>query len=290
MSRRLPEGLTALLPWVGAGLLWFGLIEPLRAEQGVRLSEQSQVRRSRVKAERTARDAQDLASRIDAAMAEACQASTEPADLRQRTVLATASLNLAPVTLAVTGGADGGATIDAAGSREASRELLRRLGDPASGGFLRSVTIRQRGEGWVVSAVSGLLRPFPAGIGPKASACGGAPYLKSPRVEKPESSSTPDPKPRLPKEAPAPVFRPVEPAPLPAVPEPTPPPFTLVAFIESEGTRRVSVRVGGEIRVVSVGDRIDGWSCISIDRDEGAVFTSLTQGRLVLKGAGGAGR
>ena len=290
MSRRLPDSVSALLPWAGAALLWFAVIEPLRAEQATRLSEQSQVRRSRVKAERTAREARALTTRIGAALAPACQASTEPADLRQRTVAATASLNLAPVSLAVTGGAEGGASIDAAGSREASRELLRRLGDPASGGFLRSVTIRGTAGRWNVSAASGLLRPFPAGIGPAAAACRSDPFPGSRPAETPETPSPPPRTPRLPKEASAPISLPAETAPFLAGPEPPPPPFTLVAFIESEGQRRVSVRVGGVIRVVSVGDSIDGWSCVSIDRDEGAVFTSLTQGRLVLKGTGSAAR
>ena len=288
MSRRLPDLLAALLPWLGAALLWFAVIEPLRAERATRLSDQSQVRRSRVKAERTARTAGALIGRVNGALAAACQASTEPATLRQRTVAATASLNLAPVSLTVTGGADGGATIDAAGARRAARELLRRLGDPASGGFLRSVTIRERDDRWSVSAVTGLLGRFSAGLGPASAPCLAAPSSD------PSLPETPPPPPSQerwssPKATPAPVSMSTETASLPAAPEPTPPPFALVAFIESEGKRRVSVRVGGLIRVVSVGDLVDGWSCVSIDRDEGAVFTSPTQGRLVLKGTSGAG-
>jgi hypothetical protein len=287
MNRRLPDVVASFLPWFGAALMWVAVIEPLRAEKASRLSEQSHVRRSRVKAERTAREAQALTARMQAALAAACQASTEPAALRQRTVAATTSLNLAPVSLTVTGGADGGATIDAAGSRQASRELLRRLGDPASGAFLRSATIRGSDDRWSVSAVTGLLGPFPAGIGLASAPCGGVPSSEPPPLETP----TPPGRERgSPQRTTPPLSLPTETAPQPALPEPTPPPFTLVAFIESEGKCRVSVQVRGQVRVVSVGERIDGWSCVSIDRDEGAVFTSLTQGRLVLKGTSGAGR
>jgi|CXWL01.1.fsa_nt_gi hypothetical protein len=288
MSRRLPEGLAALLPWFGAALMWFAVIGPLRAEKATRLSEQSQVRRAKVKAERTAREAQSLTTRINTAMPGACQASTEPASLRERTIAATTSLNLAPVSLTVTGGADGGASIDAAGSRRASRELLRRLGDPAFGGFLRSVTIRERGDQWSLSAATGLLGRFPAGIGPASAACGEVPFSEPPPLE----TLTPPSQERWSPEVatPAAISLPSETEPLLAAAEAPPPPFILVAFIESEGKRRVSVRVGGEIRVVSVGDTIDGWSCVSIDRDEGAAFTSLTRGRFVLKGTSGAGR
>jgi hypothetical protein len=57
----------------------------------------------------------------------------------------------------------------------------------------------------------------------------------------------------------------------------------LVAFLVAEGKSRVSIRAGGQVRVLAVGDQIDGWTCISIDRDEGAVFMSQAKGRLVLK-------
>jgi hypothetical protein len=56
-----------------------------------------------------------------------------------------------------------------------------------------------------------------------------------------------------------------------------------VAFLISKGKSRVSIRVRDEVRVVSVGDSVDGWKCASIDRDEGAVFTSPSGGRTVLK-------
>jgi hypothetical protein len=70
------------------------------------------------------------------------------------------------------------------------------------------------------------------------------------------------------------------------VPEP-PSPFTLVGFLRSEGKSRVSVRVGGEVRVISVGESVLGWTCVSIDRDEGAVFTSPEKPRLVLRAGPG---
>ena len=61
------------------------------------------------------------------------------------------------------------------------------------------------------------------------------------------------------------------------------PPFTLVAFLISNGKNRVSIRVGDEVRVISVGDSVEGWKCVSIDRDEGAVFATPENARVVLK-------
>ena len=60
------------------------------------------------------------------------------------------------------------------------------------------------------------------------------------------------------------------------------PPFFLVGFLTSGGKVRVSVRLGDEVRVISEGDQIAGWRCLSIDRDEGAVFASGTGARAVL--------
>lgn len=287
MSRRRSVELAALLPWLGAALLWFAVIEPLRAEQSTRLNEQSLIRRSRVKAERASREAQALSARIDAAMATACTPSSEAAALRQRTVGATAGLGLAPVSLAVTGGANGGAILDAAGRRSAVRELLRRLGDPSGGGFLKTVTIRGRDDSWSVSAATGLLGSLPSGLRPAAPPCG--------ETALPDVAPSAAPTPAPPRPRPAELVTPVRVSPvldpgLPPVASEPAPPFTLVAFLESVGKPRVSIRLGGEIRVVSVGDRVDGWICASIDRDEGAVFTSPTQPPFVLRASRDAGR
>ena len=70
---------------------------------------------------------------------------------------------------------------------------------------------------------------------------------------------------------------------MPALEQAPAPPFTLVAFLISNGKSRVSIRVRDEIRVISVGDSVEGWKCVSIDRDEGAVFTTPEHGRVVLK-------
>jgi hypothetical protein len=56
-----------------------------------------------------------------------------------------------------------------------------------------------------------------------------------------------------------------------------------VAFLISNGRSSVSVRIDDQVRVVSVGGQVDGWTCVSIDRDEGAVFVSPSGARLVLK-------
>jgi hypothetical protein len=70
---------------------------------------------------------------------------------------------------------------------------------------------------------------------------------------------------------------------VPAIESEPAPPFTLVAFLISKGKSRVSLRVRDEVRVVSAGESVDGWKCVSIDSDEGAVFTSPAGRRAVLK-------
>lgn len=282
------EGLAAL-PWLAAGVLWFGLIVPMRAEQETLLGEQSRIRRDRVESDRSARATRILGARAAAALGTACRASTDPAMLRQRAVAATAGLDLSPFTLSVTGGPAGGTLIETTGPRLDVQELLRRLGDPARGGFLRTVTIRQTGSRWSASVATGLVGAVPKGLLPPIPACGPSADLV-PADPSPDTLAVPPPGPV--------EFRPTRPSlPAPAllppvfVPAQEPQvPFTLVAFLQTDGKSRVSLRAGGEVRIVAVGDRILGWTCVSIDRDEGAVFTSPGGERLVLKAVGEAGR
>lgn len=269
------------VPWLAAAALWVVVVQPLRAEQETRLSEQSRIRRDRLKADRSAREAGALAARVQTALGNACRAANDPASLRQGVVAATMGLDLKPVRFSATGGPDAGATIDAEGPRAAVEELMRRLGSTRRGGFLRSVTIRMKGPRWAASLTTGLLAGLPVSLSPAADCAAAPEALPAPAAEAsaPRSRVRPDP--------PPPVFRADVPPPLMTpVPEPTPP-FTLVGFLRSEGKNRVSVLVGGEVRVISVGDRVLGWTCVSIDRDEGAVFTSPEMPRLVLRGAAG---
>jgi len=279
---------TTALPWLVAVLLWFGLITPMRSDQETLLGEQSRIRRERVANDRAARDAKALNARVGAALGPACRGSSDPAALRQRAVLATAGLNLSPFGLSVTGGAAGGALVEAEGPRADVQELLRRLGDPARGDFLRTVTVRQKGPRWGASAATGLVGAIPAGLLGAIPACGAA-TDPAPRPAGSESESRPEVKPRPTRATPSPSAR-TSPA-LPIfVPAPEPPaPFTLVGFLRAEGRNRVSLRVGTAVRIVSVGDQIEGWTCVSIDRDEGAVFTSPSAAPLVLKPQGGPG-
>jgi hypothetical protein len=284
-KRRLSREAAALLPWIGAAFLWFGLIAPMRAGEESRLTQQSRTRRDRLKAERSLRETQAMRARIGGAIASACRASTDPATLRQRAVAATSGLSLAPFSLSVTGGAEGGASIEASGTRGAALELLKRLGDPARGGFLRSVTIKEKGERWSVSAITGVFESFPGGVISAPPVCAGVsdsgPGEAAPEVGKPSLSLGRAPvRPLLPSARPgdaATVMPAIEPAPAA--------PFALVAFLVSEGKTRVSIRVREEVRVISVGESVDGWKCLSIDRDEGVVFTSPSQERLILKAA-----
>ncbi len=282
-----PEGIAAL-PWLAAGVLWFGLIAPMRADQETLLGEQGRIRRDRVKTDRLVRETKSLGARAAAALGSACRASTDPAMLRQRVVAATARLELSPFALSVTGGPAGGALIEAEGPRSDVQELLRRLGDPSQGGFLRTVTVRQKGSRWNASVATGLVGPPPAGLLPPIPACGASPDV--PPSEIPLES--PGASPALPEDVRA--ARPSPPIPiLPPVfvpaPEPSAP-FTLVAFLHSDGKSRVSLRAGSEVRIVAAGDLLLGWTCVSIDRDEGAVFTSPEGERIVLQATGGARR
>lgn len=270
------------LPWLAAAALWVAVVQPLRAEQETRLLEQSRIRRDRVRVDRTAREAGALAARVQTALASSCRAADDPASLRQGVVAATSGLDLAPVRLSASGGPDAGATLDAEGPRPAIEELLRRLGSTQRGGFLRAVTIRMKGSHWAASVTTGLLGSLPASLGPAVSC-----------AEKPDEQSAPavDTSVRRPsrvRPSPSPlVVRADVPPPL-VTPVPEPPsPFTLVGFLRSEGKSRVSVRVGGEVRVISVGESVLGWTCVSIDRDEGAVFTSPEKPRLVLRAGPG---
>lgn len=281
-----PEGI-AVLPWIAAGVLWFGLIAPMRADQENLLAEQSRIRRDRVKNDRLTRETRALGARAATALASACRASTDPAMLRQRVVAATAGLDLSPFALSVTGGAAGGALIEAEGPRSDVQELLRRLGDPARGGFLRTVAVRQAGSRWSASASTGFVGPAPSGLLAPIRACGVTPT--APAETPPPAPATPTPRragvrpsrPSLTAEIPPPISVPA--------PEPSAP-FTLVAFLRTDGQSRVSIRAGSQVQIVSVGDRVLGWTCVSIDRDEGAVFTSPDGARLVLRAVEEAGR
>jgi hypothetical protein len=266
-------------------VLWFGLVVPMRADQGTLLVEQSRIRRDRVKNDRSAREARTLGARAAAALGSACRASTDPAMLRQSVVAATVGLDLSPFTLSVTGGATGGALIETAGPRPDVQELLRRLGDPARGGFLRTVTVRQTGSRWNASVTTGFVGPSPSGLLPPIPACGVISDVAPAEVPV-ESRSAPSPTPKAIRAARSPTPPPIPPPVFVPAPEP---PFSLVAFLRADGKSRVSLRAGSEVRIVSVGDRILGWTCVSIDRDEGAVFTSPDGARLVLKAVGEAG-
>ncbi len=284
MRRRPSREVLALLPWLAAAVVWLGVVSPMRADQENRLSQQSRIRRERVKADRELRETETLRARIGGALATACRASSDPAALRQRTVAAAAGLALSPFALTVTGGPDGGATVDASGPRATVMELLRRLGDPARGGFLRGATVRDKGGNWGISAATGVFESFPGGMVPAPRACTGIPD-PSPSAEAPSGARTPGPAPRpgpvrkaMPSVTPSEPSSPVAPAELAPAPS-----FTLVAFLISNGKSRVSIRVRDEVRVISVGDSVEGWKCVSIDRDEGAVFTAPEHGRVVLK-------
>jgi len=280
MKGRTGREVLALLPWIAAAFVWFGLVSPMRAEQETRLSQQSGTRRARVKAERDARETQALRARIVSALGTACRASSDPAALRQRVVAASAGLPLSPFALSVNGG---GATVDASGTRGPALELLRRLGDPARGGFLRGASIREKGGGWVISATTGVLESFPGGIIPPRPACSG---VSDPPPTEAASGPQVSTAPR--RSGPPRPLTPSLTLPAPAVPalgiEQAPqPPFTLVAFLVSAGKSRVSIRVRDEVRVIAPGDAVDGWKCVSIDRDLGVVFTSPLRERVVLK-------
>jgi len=281
MAPRLSREAAALLPWVGAAFLWFGIVAPMRADGENRLAQQSRIRRDRLKAERSVRDAAVLRERLARALAAACRASSDPAALRQRTVAATSGLSLSPFALSVTGGSEGGAVVEASGPRESALELLKRLGDPARGGFLRSAVLRDKGARWNLSATTGVLESFPEGLIPAPALCS---FLSDPASSEPSAPKGPAHPVRM---RPTPPSASAGPSPqatlMPSAGAAAEPPFALVAFLSSMGRSRVSIRIGDEVRVVSVGESAFGWTCLAIDRDEGAVFRSHSNVRVVLK-------
>jgi hypothetical protein len=288
MSALRRREILAILPWLLAAMVWFGVLTPMRAMEENRLAEQTRTRRERLKADRASRGIEALQARLAAALKGACRGSSDPSILRERAVRATKGLALAPFSLSVTGGVDGGAVVEAGGSRGAVIEFLDRIGDPSRGGFLRSASIRDRAGRWSISAATGILESFQGASVPRPPACPDAPYAPpadpGPRAENARGPERPAP-PAPPRELPTP--------PLTFAPEasgPAPPPFTLVAFLMSRGRTRASLRIGDEIRVVSAGDVTLGWRCVSIDRDEGAVFDSPSGGRVVLRSSASSER
>ena len=285
-SRRAGPELQALLPWLAAGFLWFAVLPPLRSGEADRLSEQSAIRRDKVRAERALREALDIRTRMGAAFAGLCRASSDPAALRQRAVAATSGLPLSPLSLSVMGGGGGGASIEAAGARRAILILVERLGDPARGGFLRTVSLREKGALSLVSATTGVFDTLPPGL-PAPSAvpsCGDDPDLppgpaaaEAPKAHRPASIGSRAPSPGL---SGAPQTQPA----IEVLPDASaPPPFSLIAFVSSAGKTRVSLRAGDEVRFVGAGEQIAGWRCLRIDRDAGAEFVSPAGERVVLR-------
>ncbi len=282
MSPDLRRARAALLPWIGALGVWLVLIQPMRATQATRREEQGRIRRYRLKVSRGERETQGLRSRIGAALGNACRASADPAVLRQRMVSATAGLSLSPFALSVSGGPGGGASVEAQGTRSAVLTLTSRLGDAAKGSFLRSVLVRDLGPRWGVTLSTGVLDSFPpGGLGtPAVCSVESGPMIDAPPTPPPTPVQPPKPPPAMARHSPLPG-----PATTlsPFLSEPTlPPPFTLIGFLSSGKTLRVSVRAGEEVRVVSAGDQVMGWTCVSIDRDEGAVFISASGARVTL--------
>jgi len=255
----------------------------MRTDQEGRFTQQRQVRRDRLKAETRLRDLGALRDRMARTLAAACPASADPAPLRQRTVAASAGLALSSFGLSV-GVSGAGAAVDAEGSARDVAELLRRLGDPSRGGFLRSVTGRLSRDRWSVSASTGTLNVFPKGLISTSNDCS---FVREQASEEVALAPPPPPRPSRPS-LPRPA---VQPSPSPegstaaegGVVEAPPPPFTLVGFVIAEGEVSVSIAVHGEVRVVAEGDQLEGWTCVSIDRDLGATFRSAAGGLLVLR-------
>lgn len=285
-GRRYGKEMAAVLPWVGVALIWFGWIAPLRASEAFKLAEQSQIRRDRLKASGQIREAQLMLARVKMALAASCRPSTEPAALRQRTIAATSGLRLSLFSLSVTGPPTPEASVEAEGNRAVILELARRLGDPGDGGFLRSVSIRDLGGRFGASAIrapfetpsGGWIEPIPqCGLPSQSDHRAADPEpQRSPMQERPGTVRPATVRPATAEPMAAPTLA-LDP------PREPPPPFALVGFLTTEGQPRVSVRSGNQVLVVSVGEQVLGWRCLSIDRDEGAVFEAARGQRVVLR-------
>lgn len=274
--------LTVLAPWLLAALVWFGLLAPLRADRDGLLRDQARIRRDRLRAEVKAKELEGVKARVSKAFEGACRAPGDPASLRRRLVVQSRGLPLSRFALAVSGP---GASIDAEGSATAVAELARAIGDPRQGLFLRSVSLTQRSG---ASALSAVVSPLPAAPPLKAlptlGLCGEGPPV-SVAVPTPAPSASPR-GPRRPAGAQAvrPSPPPATPPDLVPTPAPTPeaPPFSVVAYLMSAGRSRVTVKFGGEVKLVSPGESLAGWRCVSIDRNDGAVFESPSGARVTL--------
>ena len=259
----------ALIPWAGAAAVWL-LVAPSASEDAERLARQSHLRRDRATADRASGQVEALKSRAVSALSSACRASSDAAALRQRAVAAAAGLDLRSFSLAVSGGAGGGATVDTVGSRAAIDTLVARLGDPARGGFLRSASVRTRESSFAATVTTGVINDF------KVS--GGVVRPCAERDDSPKAGPSPSPAPtQPPRPRPVRATPTIDPTPSvnatvePVAPEPATP-FTLVGFVGTARSARVSVKLGDEIRIVGLGDSVAGWRCVAIVPPEGATF------------------
>jgi hypothetical protein len=266
--------LRALAAWLVAAAVWVALVSPIRAEREGRLDQQSGIRRERLHSTRAAHETSILQSRIDAAFAGACRVENDPSSIRQRAIAASRGLALEQFSLTVNPGPPAGTQVEAIGPRADLLTLARRVGRPENGGFLRNVALRERDGTWSLSATSGVIAGdgrLAAGTRPCAAAA-----EPMPRPDATPVVAVPRSRPR-----PSPSATPIE---LVPTPEPEPPaPFVLVGLLRSEGRSRASIRVGSAVRVVSPGDVVEGWKCLSIDRDEGVVFEFQGGRRVVLR-------
>ena len=284
--RRARPELQALLPWLAAAFLWFTVLPPIRSDEAGRLAEQSAIRHDRVRADRAAREVENVRIRMGAALGGLCRASSDPAALRQRAVAATSGLPLSPLSLSVIGGPGGGASVEAAGPRHALITLARRLGDPGRGGFIRSVSLREKGALSSLSVTTGVFDSVPSGLLPTSvrPACReeadfppDAPRSDANAAVRAAIRTTRPLRPAVPLLS---QTEPVASAPLEAA---VVPPFALVAFVSSAGRTRVSLRAGEEVRFADAGDVIAGWRCVNVDRDAGAEFVSPSGVRVTLR-------
>ena len=273
----------AILPWAMALLVWI-VVAPSGSGFEDKLALQSRARRERRGADRATAQIAALSARIDRALASACRPVAEAAALRQRAIAATRGLSLSAFSLSVQGGGapGGGAAVEASGPRVSILRLVERLGDPSSGSFLRTVTLRDTDSGVSASIGTGMFEPISSRSAWRRDLppCSNEPEAASDEPT-PSPAPTSSPIPRRPRSEP-PVIVPTPEASMPpAAPEA---PFTLVGFVGSGARLRVSVKLADEVRIVSPGEVIEGWRCVSIDPTEGAVFESPS-GRVVLRPA-----
>ena len=190
-----------------------------------------------------------------------------------------------PSRLSVTRRSGGGRGDRGGRARVRGHGITRRLGDPSAAASSDRCPCATRSGG-------GLPPRPPVFFGPAGQPCGPAPPIPGSKVllqgrdlAEPVASPAPG-DPSGPARSKAPELQAPR-CPRHRLSRPRVRPSTWWPSCSRAARVASPSRLGDEVRVVSVGDRIEGWTCLSIDRDEGALFSRLPAQQIALRAAQG---